>query len=142
MKPVNAMVARAGVEAAIARHEQQVAQWAGMADYERAAQYKAKAEVLQDLLAKCRGDVSRDFVLKRIEQNLTMLIGIADTGDYALGAQYQSRATGLVELLEFDDAGTCGGYDTSRDQPSPMTVPGRKRLRMRADWLKRLPVAA
>jgi len=142
MKTITATIARTALTFAIGRHEQQVRQWAGMADYDRAAQYQGKVDALADMLVADSGAVARTAVLKRIEQHLVMMRGMSDTGDYAKAARYQAKATGLIELLEYEDAGTCGGYDTARDQPSPHTVRAEKRLQMRFDWLRNLRIPA
>jgi hypothetical protein len=50
MKPANAAVARAAILKRIDGHLQQIAQWAGMQDYARAAHYQTKAEALIEIL--------------------------------------------------------------------------------------------
>jgi hypothetical protein len=141
MKTINATIARSALTFAIGRHEQQVRQWAEMADYDRAARYQAKADALAETLSRSEGAIARADVLLRIEQTMTMMHELSTSREYGKAARYQARATGLVELLEYEDAGTCGGYDTLRGQPSPHTVRAENRLRMRIDWLKSLRVA-
>lgn len=143
MRPVRATIDRAALAAAIERHGQQVHQWVATADYDQAARHQAMIQGLENMLLFSRGlaEVARVDVLLSIERNMAMVSETSRSSDYGKAARYQARATALVELLEIEDAGIPGGYDTARGQPSPMTARAERRLQMRIDWLKSLPVA-
>lgn len=85
IKPVNSVIFRSTILKMIESELQSIAQWAGMAIWENAAKYAARAEV-------------------------------------------------LIELLEIDDCGSTGGFDTQRNQGRR----GFHTLYSRYEWLKNL----
>lgn len=61
---------------------------------------------------------SRYVILETIQQNLQQIEQWARPGmeHYANAHKYQSHALALIELLEVNDCGSCGGFDKGWDE--------------------------
>jgi hypothetical protein len=84
--------------------------------------------------------ITREYILLRAEGHLNMIDQHVRHGFWDDAAKETGSAEALIELLEIDDCGSSGGFDTKRGQLSPDRLEGKLRLRDRFDWLKRLPI--
>jgi hypothetical protein len=89
--------------------------------------------------SKVNPTISRETILKRIESCLESVEDWAERTEFHDGNldsayNYQCQALALIELLEVDDCGSCGGYDARRGQPQY----SRRTLKSRYEWLKSL----
>lgn len=84
--------------------------------------------------------ITREAILKKISHHLEMIDQHVRHGFWDDAVKETGSAEALIELLEYDDCGSHGGFDIKRSQPSPDRLEGKMRLGDRFIWLNRLPI--